>query len=110
MEAIIEKTSSKTGKTGNKPWTLYGILADGAWYNTFDTKLFDIANSSTGKKVTITFCKGEKGNNLISIEKEGCTGSPHTCEISSWEDSKAICETGDVCMFQEREPGAEGYA
>lgn len=110
IEAVIEKTSSKARKTNNKPWTLYGILAGGNWYNTFDTKLFDIAVACTDKKTTITYWVDAKGkNNLIAIQKEGCTGSPHTCDISSWEGGKAICETGDVCMFQaDRDPGAEG--
>ncbi len=110
VEAVIEKTSSKTGKTNNKPWTLCGILADGIWYNTFDTKFFDIAKACEGKKATITYFVDAKGkNNLIAIQKEGCTGSPHTCDISSWENGIAICETGDVCMFSaERTPGAEG--
>ena len=99
IEAVVEKTSSKKGKKGGKEWTLYGVLAGGVWYNTFSKTLFGIADSCTGKKATITYQQGEKGKNLIAIQKEGCTGSPSTCEISTYDDEKAYCDD-TVCMFQ----------
>ena len=101
IEAVIEKTSSKKGKKGGKEWILYGILADGIWYNTFSKTFFDVANASVGKKVTITYQATEKGNNLVAIQKSGCTGSSQTCDLSSYIDGKAFCEDGaTVCMFQ----------
>lgn len=107
VEATIEKTSTKESPpTAKKKWILYGILADGNWYNTFNTKLYEMANASTGKKVTITYQQGEKGNNLIAIQKAGCTGNPSTCDISKYENSKAFCEDGTVCMFQQLDENA----
>ena len=101
ISAVIEKTATKKGKSGKKEWTLYGILADGIWYNTFSKTLFDVANASVGKKVTITYQVGDKGNNLVAIQKEGCSGSSQTCDLSSYIDGKAFCEDGTtVCMFR----------
>lgn len=99
IKAVVEKTSQKDGKTGNKAWTLYGIQASGIWYNTFDKKLHDIAYAREGREVEIIYQVGTKGNNLVEIRFEGCTGSPHTCDLSSWADGKAVCEGGTSCML-----------
>jgi len=97
--ATIEKTSSKEGSKGSKKWTLYGILAGGIWYNTFDTKLFDIANAKTGQEVEIEYTESDKGKNLIAIKPNGCTENPATCDLSKWEDNKPSCEGGG-CYFE----------
>lgn len=99
VKATIEKTSSKEGKKGNKTWALYGILAGGIWYNTFDRKLFDIAEVQSGKEVEIIYTTGEKGKNLINIRFEGCTGNPATCEISSFDGDKPVCGDNGECQF-----------
>ncbi|MBT9169041.1 MAG: hypothetical protein DDT19_02393 [Syntrophomonadaceae bacterium] len=67
VKATIEKTSSKEGKRGDKTWTLYGILADSVWYNTFSKTLYDVANASMGKAVEIVYQASGKSNNLIDI-------------------------------------------
>ncbi|MBT9164866.1 MAG: hypothetical protein DDT23_00877 [candidate division WS2 bacterium] len=100
IKAVIEKVSSKEGKKGNKVWTLYGILADSIWYNTFSKTLHDIAATKIGKPVEIVYQASEKGNNLIAIKFEGCTGNPLTCSLSSYVDETTICEDRAVCMFQ----------
>ena len=99
VKATIEKTSSKEGSKGGKKWILYGILADGIWYNTFSKTLYDIAVMKTGKPVEIICQVGEKGNNLLEIRFEGCTGNPDTCEVSTFENEAVFCEGGIVCMF-----------
>ncbi|MBT9167555.1 MAG: hypothetical protein DDT22_00940 [candidate division WS2 bacterium] len=71
VKAVIEKTSSKEGKKGNKTWTLYGILADGVWYNTFSKTFHDIATAKIGKTVEIVYQVSEKGNTLVAINVEG---------------------------------------
>lgn len=99
IKAVIEKTSKKEGKTGNKDWILYGILAGGIWYNAFDKKLFEAAVNKTGKEVELVYQTGKKGNNLLEIRFEGCTASPHTCDLSTWTEGKAACADGTACMF-----------
>jgi len=99
-KATIEKTSSKEGNRGGKKWTLYGVLADGIWYNTFDKKLWEIAVAKTGQKVEIEYTEGEKGKNLVAIKWEGCTGNPRTCDLSIWENDKPSCSEGKSCLFE----------
>ena len=99
VKATVEKTSSKEGKKGNKVWVLYGILANGIWYNTFDKKLYEIAEMQKGKEVEIVYQIAEKGNNLIAIKFEGCTGNPATCEISNFEGDKPFCGDNAECQY-----------
>jgi len=101
IRATIEKTSSKEGSKGGKKWTLYGVLAGGIWYNTFDTKFFDIAVAKTGQEVEIEYTEGEKGKNLIAIKFKGCNGNPTTCDLSSWENDAPTCEGGQECFFRD---------
>ena len=100
IRATIEKTSSKEGSKGGKKWTLYGVLASGIWYNTFDTKIFDIAVAKAGQEVEIEYTEGEKGKNLIAIKFKGCNSNPTTCDLSSWENEKPVCEGGIACIYE----------
>jgi hypothetical protein len=100
VKATILKITSKEGSKGGKKWTLYGILADGVWYNTFDKKLFEIAIAKTGQEVEIEYTEGEKGKNLVAIKWEGCTGNPATCDLSTWENDKPSCSEGKSCLFE----------
>ena len=100
VRTTIEKTSSKEGNKGGKKWTLYGVLASGIWYNTFDIKIFDIAVAKTGQEVEIEYDEGEKGKNLIAIKFKGCSGNPTTCDLSLWENEKPVCEGGIACIYE----------
>lgn len=46
FQCFIENVSEKHGSTGNKKWTRYGIFDGLNWYNTFDTKLADLAKDA----------------------------------------------------------------
>jgi len=100
VRTTIEKTSSKEGNKGGKKWTLYGVLASGIWYNTFDIKIFDIAVAKAGQEVEIEYTEGEKGKNLIAIKFKGCSGNPTTCDLSLWENEKPVCEGGIACIYE----------
>jgi len=123
--ATIEEISSKSGiskdkKTGkDKPWTLYGIKADGIWYNTFDKKITDDAQEVKGRKVELQYIQGTKSKDLknITLLKEpepskeslfdtprdiptDCTKDPGTCEHSSYDsDGNAGCIEGKPCKY-----------
>lgn len=67
--ATIEKVNSKEGKSGTKQWTLYGVLADGIWYNTFDSNIAEAAKAMINEKVGLSYIATDKGNNLTGISE-----------------------------------------
>lgn len=66
----IEQVSKKAGKNPKgKPWTRFGVRIADQWFNTFDTKLGDKAESLKGQPVTVVYESGEYGNDLLEIRE-----------------------------------------
>lgn len=45
VEGYIEEVAEKSGQKGTKKWTRFGVKVAGVYYNTFDTKLGELAQS-----------------------------------------------------------------
>jgi hypothetical protein len=115
ITATIEEISSKSGEKNKKKWTLYGIKADGQWYNTFDQKLADDAKEALHHKVELAYIQTEKSKNLTKItmleqSDPKCTQDPTTCDRSTFDqEDKAFCDydpdtlAGTICKFQKVE-------
>lgn len=68
-ECVVEKTSVKEGVGKNgKPYTLYGVFIGGQWHNTFDTKLYDMAEQLKDKPCRYTAQKTARGSDLKTLE------------------------------------------
>jgi len=77
VSVTVEDVTQKTGTTkAGKPWTLYTVKdGEGGVYTTFSKTLADAAKAAkeSKKPATITYTKGERGNNLDSLN--GVTGN-----------------------------------
>ncbi len=65
----LEQVSTKEGRSAKGPWKRYGLRVGEEWFNTFDKILGELALKDKGHAVRIQFRRGEKGNDLISIER-----------------------------------------
>lgn len=65
----IIKVNTRTGKTNDKPWTLYLLITnDGQEFSTFDKAHADFASEAAGQKIRIVWEKTPKGMKALSIE------------------------------------------
>jgi recombination protein RecT len=53
IRGVIEKNTQKSGNTAGKPWVRYGGLIEGAWYGSFDSKIYDMMVKSQMNKILI---------------------------------------------------------
>ena len=60
---MIKLVNEKTGpKKDGTTWTSYGILSeDGQWYNTFSTRIANLAKDYKGRNVTLWATQDEYG-------------------------------------------------
>ncbi len=65
----LEQVSTKEGRSAKGPWKRYGLRVGEEWFNTFDKILGELALKDKGHAVRIQFRRGEKGNDLVSIER-----------------------------------------
>jgi len=65
----LEAVSQKDGKSAKGKWVRYGLKIGDEWYGTFDKILGELALKDKGHAVRIQFRRGEKGNDLVSIER-----------------------------------------
>jgi hypothetical protein len=63
----VEHVTVKNGQSKKGPWTLYGVKIAGAWFNTFDTKLGELAESLKGQNASFSFTENERGKTLTAI-------------------------------------------
>ena len=63
----VEHVTVKNGQSKKGQWTLYGVKIAGAWFNTFDTKLGELAESLKGQNASFSFTENERGKTLTSI-------------------------------------------
>lgn len=68
----IDRIETKTGKSGNKPWTLYILHCGQRTFNTFDKKFFDTGQAAINQKlpVCLSFSETPKGLKVEAIEIE----------------------------------------
>jgi phage recombination protein Bet len=85
VEALVIQVTSKSGKTGDRVWTRYGIelgLDDGTtrWVNTFDKAFAELAESAktNGDAVSVECKPGQKGGwdvvTLGTLTEPGANG------------------------------------
>ncbi len=65
----LEMVSEKTGRSKQGAWVRYGLKVGNDWYGTFDKVLGELAKKDKGHAVTIQFRRGDKGNDLVSIQR-----------------------------------------
>lgn len=65
----LEQVSEQSGKSKKGPWTRYGIRSGEVWFSTFSKPLGELAKKDKGHTVRIQFRRGERGNDLVSIER-----------------------------------------
>lgn len=65
----LEQVSEKSGQSKQGKWVRYGLKVGNDWYGTFDKVLGELAKKDKNHCVKIQFRRGEKGNDLISIER-----------------------------------------
>jgi len=65
----LEFVSEKSGRSKKGPWTSYGLKIGDDWFNTFSKPLGELAHKDKGHTVRIQFRRGERGNDLVSIER-----------------------------------------
>ncbi len=65
----LERVREKSGRSSKGPWTSYGLKIGSDWFNTFSTPLGECAKGDKGHTVRIQFRRGERGNDLVSIER-----------------------------------------
>lgn len=66
----LEAVSVKEGKTSNgKKWTKYGLKINGEWINSFSNTLGKLAQQDKGSMVRVQFKRGDKGCDLVGIER-----------------------------------------
>jgi hypothetical protein len=65
-----ENVGSKSGGPESKPWTRTYFKYQDEWYSTFDTTVGALLQeaSSAGRQAKIAYKKGEKGNDVESVE------------------------------------------
>ncbi len=68
-EGKLEQVSEKSGRSKRGPWTNYGLRIGDLWFNSFDRTLGELAKKLKGADVRITFKAGEKGNELVGLER-----------------------------------------
>lgn len=68
VEGIIETVAKTSGTGKGGPWTRYGIKVGGVFYNTFDTKLGQLAEESKDRAVIMFYKKGKIGNDAVEIK------------------------------------------
>jgi len=64
----VEHVTVKNGQSKKGPWALYGVKIGGDWFNTFDTKHGELAQSLKGQRVNFNFTENDKGKTLTAIE------------------------------------------
>jgi len=83
-QGVLEKVSTKTGKSKKGPWTKYGLLIDGEWYSTFSETLGKEAEGLQGETVliewkadgdfktatSIAICRDEPNGAAVSAEEQ----------------------------------------
>jgi hypothetical protein len=65
----LEQVSEQSGKSKKGPWTRYGIRSGEVWFSTFSKPLGELAKKDKGHTVRIQFRRGERGNDMVSIER-----------------------------------------
>ncbi len=65
----LEAVSEKSGKSAKGGWVRYGLKIGDLWIGTFDKNLGELAKKDKNHAVTVQFRRGEKGCDLISIER-----------------------------------------
>lgn len=65
----LEAVSVKEGKSTKGKWVRYGLKIDELWISTFSETLGKCAQQDKGHIVKIQFRRGEKGADLISIDR-----------------------------------------
>lgn len=65
----IEKISAKGGTSkAGKPFTRYGLLVNGEWYNTFSDTIADGAKNAGGDSVEIEFKQTSFGRDIVTLK------------------------------------------
>ena len=69
ISAKIEDITIKEGTKNNKPWKLYGVKANGVFYNTFSDTFYAEAKKAkdSDAPVKIGFTAGTRGNDITSL-------------------------------------------
>lgn len=66
----LEAVSVKEGRSKKGPWTRYGLrIGQDFWVNTFSNTLGKLAQQDKGNHVRVCYKAGERGNDLVSIER-----------------------------------------
>jgi len=69
ITGLLKMVSEKSGRSGKGPWVRFGVKVNGEWYSTFSKTLGDMAKKDKGSMVRIQFKRGDRGCDLVSIEK-----------------------------------------
>ena len=77
IRGVVENVSSRAGKTGNQPWTKYGIQVDGKWFGTFDRGIYEFCGElkELDKEVWLLWTTDGKFRNIESVEPVEETGA-----------------------------------
>jgi len=65
----LEAVNIKEGRSAKGPWKKYGVRVAQTWMNTFNATLGKVAEQDKGHVVIATFKAGDKGNDLVSLER-----------------------------------------
>jgi len=68
---LLETISEKQGRSAKGPWTRFGVKVSDTWYSTFSKTIGELAKMDKGSMVRVQFRRGDKGNDLVSIERAG---------------------------------------
>lgn len=88
----LDAVSSKSGKTGTRAWTKYGLKVGEAWYSTFEREVGEAAMAAKagGTRVTLVYEPDAKGYlNIVSLHD----GEPGPLE-SLMSDDEPIPPSG----------------
>ncbi len=69
MVGKLEQISEKSGTSAKGKWTRFGVKVAGTWFSTFNATLAKACGSDKGHSVRVYYKRGEKGNDLVGIER-----------------------------------------
>jgi hypothetical protein len=69
MVGLLEAVSEKSGTSKKGKWTRYGVKVSGRWFGTFNATLAKAAASDKNHSVRVYYKPGEKGDDLVGIER-----------------------------------------
>ncbi len=69
MVGLLDKISEKSGTSSKGKWTRFGLCVAGQWFSTFNAVLVKSAGSLKGHSVRVFYKVGERGNDLVGIER-----------------------------------------